>query len=93
KLKTAGLNTEEEELKLKKTIFTDKTVVFTGELSSFTRSEAERLVRQMGGEPSSSVGKNTDFVVVGENPGSKFDKAKKLGVKIIDEKIFKEMVK
>lgn len=50
-------------------------------------------MRAQGGTPSSSVGKHTDFVVAGDNPGSKIDKAKKLNVKIIGEKEFKEMIK
>jgi len=93
KLKKAGLNFKEETLPLGTTPFSGKTVVFTGELESFTRSQAEELVRKLGGNPSSSVSKNTDFVVVGKNPGSKFDKAKKLGLKIINEEEFKEMIK
>lgn len=70
-----------------------KVFVLTGTLSSMTRSEAEKRIRLLGGHPSSSVSKNTDYVVVGENPGSKLEKAKKLGVKIISEKEFLEMIK
>ncbi|MCM8771201.1 MAG: NAD-dependent DNA ligase LigA [Candidatus Omnitrophica bacterium] len=92
KLKEAGVNTEEQEVRVKKTALTDKSVVFTGELKGFTRSQAEQLVRQMGGMTSSSVSKNTDFVVVGENPGAKYEKAKKLGIKIIDEKEFSRLI-
>ena len=65
----------------------------TGTLSSFTRSEAEELIRRSGGEAGSSVGKNTDILVAGEEPGSKLDKAKSLGVKIIGEEEFKKLVK
>ena len=68
-------------------------MVFTGELKDFSRLEAEGLVRALGGEVSSSVSRNTDFVVIGENPGSKYDKADKLGVKIVDEPKFREMIK
>lgn len=93
KLESAGVNTKEEEIALRKTPLTDKTVIFTGELESFSRAEAEDLVRKCGGSSSSSVSENTDFVVAGENPGSKYDKAKKLGVKIITEKEFKELLK
>ena len=71
----------------------DKMVVFTGELKDFSRSQAEDLVRRLGGNAASSVSKNTDFVVRGENPGSKYEKAVKLGINIIDEAKFKEMVK
>ncbi|MCM8799226.1 MAG: NAD-dependent DNA ligase LigA [Candidatus Omnitrophica bacterium] len=93
KLKKAGLNMEEKVITLKPTPLTGKTVVFTGELESFTRQEAEELVRKLGGNPSSSVSKNTDFVVAGKNPGSKFEKAKRLGLNIIDESKFKEMIR
>jgi DNA ligase (NAD+) len=68
------------------------TFVLTGELSSFTRDEAKDMIRKEGGDVSSSVSKSTDYVVVGEEPGSKYEKAKKLGVKIIDEKEFKKMI-
>jgi DNA ligase (NAD+) len=93
KLKDAGLNLEEKTKAIKKSALTGKTVVFTGELNNFTRAQAEDLVRQSGGNPSSSVSTSTDFVVIGESPGSKFDKAKKLGVKIINEQHFREMIK
>ncbi len=92
-LKKAGLQFKEEVPESKRTGLTGKTVVFTGELKGYSRSQAEELVRKAGGDSSSSVSKNTDFVIAGENPGSKYDKAKKLGVKIIDEKYFKEMLK
>jgi DNA ligase (NAD+) len=92
-LRKAGLNFKEEVFAVKKTALTGKTVVFTGELESYSRIQAEELVRKLGGNPSSSVSKNTDFVVIGENPGSKYDKAKKLGVKIINEKEFMEMIR
>ncbi len=93
KLEAAGVNTKEEEVEARKTLLTDKTVVFTGQLETLSRPEAERLVRQAGGSPSSSVSKNTDFVAAGKDPGSKCDKAKKLGVKIINEKELMEMLK
>ena len=70
-----------------------KTFVFTGALKTMTREEASEKVRLLGGKVSSSVSKNTDFVVVGENPGSKYEKAKKLGVKIITEKQFLKLLK
>jgi DNA ligase (NAD+) len=70
-----------------------KTVVFTGELSTFSRSEAERLTRELGGNATSSVSKSTSFVVVGASPGSKFKKAQKLGVEVIDEREFRRRAK
>lgn len=93
KLKEAGLNLEEKLRPVKKSPLTGKTVVFTGELKNFSRSEVERLVRQFGGNASSGVSKNTDLVVAGENPGSKHNKAKKLGIKIIHEEEFVRLLK
>ena len=72
--------------------FTGKTFVFTGALQSFTRSEAQRLVENLGGRAASSVSKNTDFVVVGEAAGSKAEKARALGVHILSEDEFREML-
>lgn len=69
-----------------------KTLVITGTLKSYSRSEAEELVRRLGGNASSSVGKNTDYLVCGEEPGSKLSKAEKLGVKVITEEEFKKLV-
>jgi len=68
------------------------TFVFTGGLSHMTRPQAEALVRQLGGQASSSVSRQTDYVVVGESPGSKCERAKKLGVKIIDEVQFHQLI-
>jgi DNA ligase (NAD+) len=69
------------------------TFVLTGELVGFTRDSAKDMIRKKGGSVSSSVSKKTDYVVVGENPGSKLDKAKKLGVKVIGEDEFNELLK
>jgi DNA ligase (NAD+) len=65
-----------------------KTFVLTGALESMSRDEAKEKIRALGGDISSSVSKKTDFVVAGKKPSSKYDKAKKLGVKIIGEKEF-----
>ena len=92
-LKSAGLNFKEADLGIKATALSGKKIVFTGELKDYSRSQAEELTRSLGGNVSSSVIKNTDFLVIGENPGSKYDKAIKLGVMIIHEKEFKEMSK
>lgn len=70
-----------------------KTFVLTGSLESMTRLEAHKKIRLLGGHPSSSVSQKTDYLVLGSNPSSKLDKAKKLGVKIIKEKEFLQMVK
>ena len=70
-----------------------KIFVFTGEMESMSRDEAKAKVRDLGGDPSETVSKNTDYVVAGENHGSKYDKAKKLGVKIMDEKEFLKLIR
>ena len=90
--KELGLSLKEE-AKVKKDILKGKTIVFTGELKSFTRTEAQRLVEELGGKWSSSVSRNTDYLVVGENPGSKYEKGKKLGIKMINEEEFKRLIK
>jgi len=69
-----------------------KTIVVTGTLENFSRQQAEQAIRQAGGKSSSSVSKKTDFVLAGENPGSKLEKARKLGVNVIDEKQFINMI-
>ncbi len=70
-----------------------KKFVFTGELEQLTRAEAKRLVEDMGGRATSSVSSQTDYVVVGQNPGSKLDKARELGVEILDEAGFVGLTK
>ena len=70
-----------------------KTFVLTGGLERLTRDEAKRKIRELGGEVSSTVSKNTDYVVVGSEPGSKYERAKDLGVKIISEQEFLTMIK
>jgi DNA ligase (NAD+) len=66
--------------------------VLTGSLSELTREEAKAKIRELGGEVSSSVSKKTDYVVAGEDPGSKYEKAKKLGVKVLTEEEFKKII-
>lgn len=92
-LKNSGLNMHQESAGFKSNKLTGKTIVFTGELNEFSRTQAEELVRQSGGSFSSSVSKKTDFLVAGQSSGSKFNKAKELKVKIISEREFKEMIK
>ena len=79
-----GNNIEEDEN------FLNKTFVVTGSLVKFTRDEAKEQIEQKGGKTSSSVSKKTSVVVVGANPGSKYDKAKELGIEIWDEEKFLE---
>ncbi|MGD1089711.1 MAG: BRCT domain-containing protein [Verrucomicrobiota bacterium] len=71
--------------------FAGKTFVLTGTLPALTREEATVKIEALGGKVSGSVSRKTDFVVAGEEAGSKLDKAQKLGVKIIDEKEFLKM--
>lgn len=73
-------------------VFSGKTFVLTGELSRFTREEATAIIKQNGGQVSSSVSKKTDYVVAGEHPGSKRAKAEALGVKLLDEKQFRALL-
>jgi DNA ligase (NAD+) len=69
-----------------------KTIVVTGTLANFTRQQIEEAIRSAGAKVSSSVSRATDFVLAGDNPGSKLDKARQLGVKVITEKEFQEML-
>ena len=70
-----------------------QTFVFTGELDGLTRPQASERVRRLGAETVSSVSRSTTYVVAGAAPGSKFDKAKKLGVRILDEQQFLTLLK
>ena len=72
--------------------FEDKTFVLTGTLSMFTRAEASELIESFGGKTSSSVSKKTSYVLAGEAAGSKLDKANALGIEVITEEQFKEMI-
>lgn len=69
-----------------------KILVLTGSLSNFTRDNAKKIIRELGGKVSSSISSEVDYLVCGDEPGSKFDKAKKLGIKIIDEKKFEQLI-
>ena len=73
--------------------FFGKTFVLTGSLEKYTREEASSIIEKFGGKTSSSVSKKTDYVLAGEETGSKLTKAQNLGVKIITESEFEEMIK
>ncbi|PIP12269.1 MAG: DNA ligase (NAD(+)) LigA [bacterium (Candidatus Stahlbacteria) CG23_combo_of_CG06-09_8_20_14_all_40_9] len=92
RLKEAGVNMGKEEKKETPKPLFGKTFVLTGTLSKYARDDVTRLIENLGGRVSSSVSSNTDFVVVGESPGSKYEKAKELGVKTISEEEFIEMI-
>ena len=92
KLKNAGVNMELLEENLADNRFEGKTFVLTGSLEQFTRKEAEDIIEKFGGKTSSSVSKKTDYVLAGEESGSKLTKAQNLGIKIIDELEFKKMI-
>ena len=93
-LKEKGLNMIYTSSKKEvETVFTGKTVVLTGSLSNYTRDEASAIIENMGGKTSSSVSKKTDYVLYGEEAGSKLTKARELGIKLITEEEFMEMIK
>ncbi len=92
KLRQAGVKMSEERTEPKATPLAGMTFVFTGELERFTREEAEAQVRSLGGRATSSVSKATTYVVVGANPGSKYQKALSLGVPILNEAQFLELI-
>jgi DNA ligase (NAD+) len=88
----AGVTFVEEEKEEKPKILEGLTFVFTGTLKSMTRDEAKEKVRELGGKTTDSVSKNVDYVVVGEDPGSKYQKALQLGVKTINEEEFLKLI-
>ena len=92
KMKDGGVVFPVEDVETGETPLAGKTFVLTGGLESFTREEARKIIENLGGRVSSSVSKKTDFVVVGKDPGSKYDQARKLGVKTLDEEAFKGMM-
>jgi len=93
KLKEANVNMEYLKEESKDERFYGKTFVLTGSLEKFTRDEASEIIENFGGKTSSSVSKKTDYVLAGEDAGSKFKKANELGVKVITEQEFEEMIK
>lgn len=92
KFKKAGVKPKEFKITKAMTKLAGKTFVFTGGFETITREDAQDKVRAFGGDVSSDVSKNVDYVVAGSEPGSKYEKAEKLGVKIITEKEFLSMI-
>jgi DNA ligase (NAD+) len=92
-LTSLGLNMEyQSSSKGNINIFTGKTVVLTGSLTSFSRNEAAKIIEDMGGKTSSSVSKNTDFLIAGTDAGSKLTKANELGITILNENDFVKLI-
>ena len=92
KLKTAGVNMNSLEQESEDNRFEGKTFVLTGSLEEFTRNEASEIIERLGGKTSGTVSKKTDYVLAGEEAGSKLTKAQNLGVTIITEAEFKAML-
>jgi DNA ligase (NAD+) len=91
-LRAVGVNMKEDRPAPKGTQLAGKSFVFTGTLERRSREQAEQLVAAYGGKAGSTVSKKTSYVVVGSDPGSKFDKAKTLGVPILDEAGFEKLL-
>jgi DNA ligase (NAD+) len=91
KLQQAGVEPQGEVIIQKDGPLSGKTFVITGTLSQWSRKGVEELVEQLGGRTSGSVSRKTDYVVAGDNAGSKLDKAQKLGIEILDEKAFAKL--
>ena len=87
-----GVNPIEEKVSTENSLFSGKTIVLTGKLETLTREEATKIIEDNGGNVSSSVSKKTSFVLLGSDPGSKYDKAVSLGIKIISESEFLDLV-
>ena len=90
-LRAAGLTLKGKK-KERGTKLAGKTFVLTGTLANYTRDEAKKLIEDAGGKVAGSVSKKTDYVVAGAEAGSKLDKAKELGVNVIDEKEMKDLL-
>ncbi len=96
RLRSAGLNLGQEEEKIRKEkevqILEGKQFALTGTLEDFTRTQVKEIISKLGGRVTGSVSKKTDYVVAGEDPGSKYQKAQELGVTIINEEEFKKII-
>ncbi|MBI4378044.1 MAG: NAD-dependent DNA ligase LigA [Nitrospinae bacterium] len=92
KLRKAGVKTEERVHKKRDLRFKGKQFVLTGTLSIFKREDAKELIESLGGRVTSTVSKKTDYIIAGIDPGSKYDKAKELKIKILNEEEFKDLL-
>jgi DNA ligase (NAD+) len=94
KLKSAGINTKATNKKLRPVSnIAKKSFVITGTLNGYTRKEIEDVIKNLGGKVSSTVSNKTDFLVVGESPGSKLERAKELGITILNKEEFENLIK
>ncbi len=92
KLKTYGVNVSQPKKSQVEAILQGQTFVLTGSLESFTRTTASEIIESLGGRVASSVSKKTDYVVVGDKPGSKADRAQELGITLLNEKEFIDLI-
>ena len=92
KLKRANVLLEQQARNIQANLLEGKTFVLTGTLAGYTRTEASRLIEEKGGRVTNSVSSKTDYVVAGENPGSKIERARTLGVTILSEQEFRQML-
>lgn len=92
RLKSAGVKVSEEKETGQEMPLSGKTFVLTGSLHNMTRNIASDIIKELGGRVTSSVSNNTDYVIAGESPGSKYDRAKKLGINILNEEEFLKLI-
>lgn len=92
KLIGEGVRPYYHEMEIEESIFTDKRLVLTGSIEGMTRKDIEAEIEKLGGQVTGSVSGKTDFVIVGDNPGSKYQRALELGIEIIDEARLKEIL-
>src|SRR5690606_2627699 len=92
RLLSEGVNPHYEDIEMEESLFTHKTLVITGTIEGYTRKELKDIVERLGGKVTSSVSSKTDYVIVGENPGSKYERAVELGIDIIDEERLRSFI-
>lgn len=92
KLLSEGVNPQYKQVEIEESPFTNKTVVITGTIEGYTRKELKDIIERLGGKVTSSVSNKTDYVIVGEDPGSKYERAVELGIEIIDQERLKSLI-